>query len=547
MKRTRRRAVLVATAVKWLLVVAAVAAPIAATGVLRTSLFVVALVGAALRLDERFPQLTFVGTVIMAAAAVGAAAASGGADSYAFVAVFLAAADGGVQRGGGVGAIVGAAAAAGTVGLLALDTGAASITASEVFTLALTPLTGLAFGTVHRDLPITGVVALRATATALDELLALSERVRPGLDRWGVAEAFVGGLHDEADVTDESLDGPHLFIAVDGVLHGVGPPWDRGPVGLVVDLPRVQRPRPVREVARSSLPSAVAERLDARRWLVHRLDPSTGGGAVLIDARTPPTVVDKQLETVATATIALANSARFERLQRVASDAARTRMASDLHDGVAQSLTHVRLELELLALRAEHAGEELERARRATEAALTEVRATIGELREELPLSRSLTRHVETVRSFARVPIGLVVDGDEDPPAATGHEVLRIAQEALANALRHSGCDEVTIELQLLPTRLRLRVTDDGHGVPSFASPGIGLTSMRERAASIGGDLTLSPGPHGGTRVELVVDGVADGDGDGGGAVVPDRPSPRGPLHWLRSPRAGTGRPRPGP
>ena len=161
---------------------------------------------------------------------------------------------------------------------------------SDLYTLALTPLAGLAFGTVHRDLPITGVVAMRATTHALDELVALSSRVRPGLDRWGVAEAVVQGLREDTLVEGESigLEGPHLLISVDGVLHGVGAPWHRQPLGLDGDLPMTRRTRPFRTVTTDHLPSAVAAHLGHERWLVHRIDPSSGCSRPAKSAQSKP-------------------------------------------------------------------------------------------------------------------------------------------------------------------------------------------------------------------------------------------------------------------
>ena len=106
---------------------------------------------------------------------------------------------------------------------------------------------------------------------------------------------------------------------------------------------------------------------------------------------------------------------------------------------------------------------------------------------------------------------------DLDPDVE--HQVLRIAQEAVANALRHAGAGRVEVALGRVegatPAAVRLRVVDDGRGFDPEAravrSRRLGLTSMHERAASLGGSLGIESAPGRGTTVELEVPGVSDG------------------------------------
>lgn len=543
MQDSRRRAIIVATATKWLAVVAVMAAPLAISSppALRGALLGVALVGCVLRVVDRRPSLTLAGIVIMAASAAAAAGATGGPTSAAYGAVFVVAADAAVLRGGGIGGIIGAGGTLATIASMAMQQGPLDLTIVDGYVLLLTMLTGLAFGTIHRDLPITGVVALRATNQTLDELVGLTQRTQPGLDRWAVADAVLTGLRDQAAVDGAEpspLRGPHLLLEENGVLHGVGAPWPRTPLCLAGELPRQRRGRTFRTVARDTLPHRIGDELEGSRWYVHRLDASTGGGAVFVDARTHPAVLDRIEETLATATIALVNTARFEDLRAAATDAARTRLAHDLHDGIAQALAHVRFELELLSMQQDEEPEELRRARSAADAALHEVRRTIGQLREDLPLSAALQHHVDTVRTFAHVPVELVIEGDVEPPAATGREVFRLAQEALSNALRHSRCSSVSITLHLDGDGLFLVVADDGRGIAADAHAGVGLDAMHQRAEAIGGELRISPSPGGGTEVELDVrtelaEEVASGATVAAGAGRPNgRPRGRG-LGWL--------------
>jgi signal transduction histidine kinase len=82
--------------------------------------------------------------------------------------------------------------------------------------------------------------------------------------------------------------------------------------------------------------------------------------------------------------------------------------------------------------------------------------------------------------------------------------VYRVAQEALHNALRHSGADMISVTLSVRRRRIILEVSDRGRGFAAEApSSGLGLASMRERAAAAGGTLTVRSGPGEGTLVRL--------------------------------------------
>jgi signal transduction histidine kinase len=111
------------------------------------------------------------------------------------------------------------------------------------------------------------------------------------------------------------------------------------------------------------------------------------------------------------------------------------------------------------------------------------------------------------------VDVALELDDPPDLEPAAEHEVLRIAQEAVTNALRHAGASCVRVRLGAAEEGGRpeavLRVADDGRGFDPEArairSRRLGLTSMHERAASLGGRLTITSTAGEGTTVELRV------------------------------------------
>jgi two-component system NarL family sensor kinase len=86
-------------------------------------------------------------------------------------------------------------------------------------------------------------------------------------------------------------------------------------------------------------------------------------------------------------------------------------------------------------------------------------------------------------------------------PAAVDLAALRIVQEAVANVRRHAGASRCTVVIERVPGELRLRIEDDGRGIPPRLQPGIGLTSIRDRARELGGSATIGSSPDGGACI----------------------------------------------
>ncbi len=206
--------------------------------------------------------------------------------------------------------------------------------------------------------------------------------------------------------------------------------------------------------------------------------------------------------------LALDNARLFDGTQVRAADAARRRIAGELHDGAAQSLAHLRMELELMARTETADPAELSRLARVAEGALEQLRVTIAGLRATASsdLGSLLEQHLEDLRSTRGPVLELRRDGVPLLDPARADEVLRVAQEALSNALRHARASHIEVSLSTDADRLELSVADDGVGLDQHSDQtggGVGLSSMRERAARLGGALQVSPGVTGGTRVLL--------------------------------------------
>nr|WP_254802066.1 GAF domain-containing sensor histidine kinase [Kitasatospora sp. SUK 42] len=221
------------------------------------------------------------------------------------------------------------------------------------------------------------------------------------------------------------------------------------------------------------------------------------------------------------AALALSNARLYERSRELTLAGERARIAHDLHDAVSQKLFSLRLTAKAAATLVDRdparaRAELAEVARLAAEAA-DELRAVVVELRpaalEEDGLSATLASQVQVLDRAHAADVAFAADGVRALPPAQEAALLRVAQEALHNALRHSGARRVTVTLVGTPARgAVLRVRDDGRGFDPEsvrrAGRHLGLASMRDRAAAVGGTLTLESAPGRGTLVEMEVPGA---------------------------------------
>jgi len=220
------------------------------------------------------------------------------------------------------------------------------------------------------------------------------------------------------------------------------------------------------------------------------------------------------------ASIAITNASLYERSRELSIVSERNRLALELHDVVSQKLFSVTLTAEAAATQMDRdlvaARAQLERLRELTREALDELRSLILGLRPpELDrdgLEGTLRKEVEMLARTHGTAIELKVEpgfagGDEDYDLA----VLRIAHEALNNAIRHARAEHVTVRLARNDGSLVVEVSDDGIGfdphAPDVRSRHLGLTSMEERARESGGRLRIKSSPGAGTTVRIELAG----------------------------------------
>ena len=210
---------------------------------------------------------------------------------------------------------------------------------------------------------------------------------------------------------------------------------------------------------------------------------------------------------------------RLEAERRRASSAAldaqeeeRARIARDLHDEVNQSLTGLLLRLEAMREKAppELAGA-LAEVRTLANQALQELLALARQLRptalDDLGLKAALAGHVAAVGRQSGIETSFESEGDiASVPQDVQVVAYRVAQEALSNAVRHSGAAHLNVRLEREDGSVELSVADDGRGFTfEQASRGLGLAGMRERALLVNGELQVESRPQVGTRLRLLV------------------------------------------
>ncbi len=225
------------------------------------------------------------------------------------------------------------------------------------------------------------------------------------------------------------------------------------------------------------------------------------------------------------AAIALTNARLYERSRELSVMQERSRLARDLHDAVTQKLFSIRAHARAAAVLAGREPFEPDRVKAEIETVGTLGAEAHAELRAVIDglappdlraggLAESLRRYAVLAGRAHGIPVTFTAAGLPALPPGTEAALYRVAQEALHNALQHSGAQTVCVRLARTARRVTLEVVDDGHGfAPEAPSGGVGLASMRERAATAGGALTVKSGATG-TLVRMTVPVRTPGRGD---------------------------------
>lgn len=348
------------------------------------------------------------------------------------------------------------------------------------------------------------LLSLRDVARALPEGLEESVLARTTL-------AEIGQIlpHDESAVVMLTPSGAAVEVAR---TPETSEPWrittDRGIVSQALEtgvaVQRLGRFDGV-ELGSNNASAAIPLRMDGRLTGVIILE-RRGGLWDIDDVTTAQTVADAAALRLDTARI-------FDEIRDMATVAERHRLSREIHDGIAQEVAGLGLLVDDLLdrTREDSVRTDLVRIREELTRMISELRLSIFDLRRNsgAGIAEALADTTRQIAADGGLTVHLVLD--EDPARlATGNgpQILRIAQEAITNALRHAHARTLWVTYRVDDAGVYLRVADDGKGLAhaQARADSYGMTIMRERAARMNADLTIGARDGGGTVVTLVLE-----------------------------------------
>ena len=330
---------------------------------------------------------------------------------------------------------------------------------------------------------------------------------KPGLfDKTGAGkplprDASIGSVYVQVPATPEAI------AAAVKATSGKGSPWDdligqlAGGVAVLV----------------GALPVGVVFGLLSARPLIRRLRRLAASTVAVADGqyhhRVPVSGSDEitQLESNFNRMAERLSDAMAAERQ-LASAGERARIARELHDSISQDLFSMRLLAGGLrrALPAESPlYSQVDAMERTATGTMHEMQALLLELRPIALRDAGLTAAVEELCQAYNDRLDVAVTAELEPvelDSAAEHAVLRVVQEALANAVKHARPNRITVRIKGDEERVTVSITDDGNGFdPERAAErhGMGLSLMRERAVELGGEFQLESTPGRGTTVHI--------------------------------------------
>ena len=345
----------------------------------------------------------------------------------------------------------------------------------------------------------------------LTSLRDIARQLPGGLEETALAQAALARLddvlpHDRAEVFVRSDSGGLLPVARTpedtpgwnpSVHLGLwGQAWETG--AAVQRLGTMTGP----ELGTSTACAVIPLRLGDQRVGLVGLE-RTGGLWPIEDLAEAQLMADE-------AALRLDTARLFDEVRDLATLEERRRLAREIHDGIAQEVAGLGLLVDdaMRETPDDATRRNLERIREELSRIVTELRLSIFDLRTEVGagIGEALSTHVRAVGAEAGMTVHLVLDEDASRlPPGVAPEILRIAQEAVANARRHAQAHTLWVTYRVTEGGAFLRVADDGRGIPDGRGrpDSFGLQIMRERAARIGAALTVKRRSPSGTVVEL--------------------------------------------
>lgn len=383
------------------------------------------------------------------------------------------------------------------------------ITADQSFTIFTWFMAGLGLGLigsfVHATSPATTdeLAPYLAAQRLIRELLDLSDNLSSGLDVTSLAGAVLSDVRDQLPTS-----------------------------GLGVYVPRGEVLVPVATKGSDAHGLAPAEALAVESWarsepLVHEHafsfplgDTAVIGGVLSPTAELPAPEIELTIlrltRELRSKAVQLDTALLFADFRELASADVRTRLAREMHDGVAQDIAALGYLVDALAARPadDKQAQQLTMLRDRITKIVAEVRQSVLTLRTSLGEAESLGTAIGAVARHlsesSRVPIQVTLDEHSTRlrPEVEA-ELFRMTQEAMNNAVKHAQCTSIEVHCQVYAPDALITVTDDGRGLQQARSDSHGLKIMRERARLIGATLTIDDNPAGGLVVAVQIGSTA--------------------------------------
>lgn len=365
------------------------------------------------------------------------------------------------------------------------------------------------------------LLALHGAGLAISSELALDTVLKKVVDQ---ARSLVGARYGAVSVIDRN-DRIEQFIT-SGITPeeraAIGPPpTGHGVLGVVLREGRHLRLKDVREHPESKgfpanhpvMRNLLAVPINCKGPFLGNIYLSEKNAGAEFNEHDHETLVRFAVQ----AAVAIDNAYLHAQAADLAVAQERLRIAHEMHDGLAQVLGYVNTKVQaaeayLRQGKGDEASAQLRELAVSARQAYTEVREGIVGLRTlpgpDRPLTDVLREYVERWRDQSGIQTDLTIEGELRLRPSAELQLVRILQEALGNVRKHSRASKVRLDVRRRNGKLVASVVDDGVGFDPAARirtefPRFGLSTMRERAESIGGELTIDSSPGNGTSVRF--------------------------------------------
>lgn len=352
--------------------------------------------------------------------------------------------------------------------------------------------------------------AYESARRLLTQLRTLARQLSAGLDPVGIAQQILTEVDTRAHVSLAVV----LARAEGGTLQPLAELGDGAARDLTADEPLVMdawtNEAPVQRPTGS--PGSV-------RYIKLAIPLQVGARVIgVVVVETDRTLTGDELrvlrESLAEHCMRLDTAMLFDEVRSLATAEERRRLAREIHDGIAQEIASLGYLVDgMLADAGGQQQEDLHQLRAELTRLTSELRLSIFDLRTEVSPSASLgavlSDHVRMLGSRSRMTVHLsLAEGVKRLPSQTETEILRIAQEAITNARKHSEARNLHVSLSVEAPYARLVVSDDGRGLGTAREDSFGIRTMRERADRVGASLRVRNKTTGtsGTEVILVLE-----------------------------------------